>query len=70
MAMNELPGPRGVIQPHERTASQRSSTLNRGFPGGSMAAVNVATKTGAVTMKVAQISKPKAGFDIVEREIP
>ena len=35
-----------------------------------MAAVNVATKTGVVTMKVAQISKPKAGFDIVEREIP
>src|SRR5215831_778331 len=49
---------------------QRSSTLNRGFPGGSMAAVNVATKTGVVTMKVAQISKPKADFDIVEREIP
>src|SRR5262252_6532023 len=35
-----------------------------------MAAVNVATKTGVGTMKVAQISKPKAGFDIVEREIP
>jgi D-arabinose 1-dehydrogenase-like Zn-dependent alcohol dehydrogenase len=35
-----------------------------------MAAVNVARKTGVVTMKVAQISKPKAGFDIVERDIP
>ena len=35
-----------------------------------MAAVNVATKTGVVTMKVAQISKPKGGFDIVEGEIP
>jgi len=35
-----------------------------------MAAVNVATKTGVVSIKVAQISKPKAGFDIIEREIP
>src|SRR5499425_1273456 len=35
-----------------------------------MAAVNVATKTGTATMKVAQVTKPKAGFEIVERAIP
>src|SRR5215472_3123934 len=40
------------------------------FIGGHMANLRVAPRPAPATMKVAQISRPKAAFEIIEREIP